>query len=114
MKLITLFLSIVLSTCVFAQTTDTRPKIGLVLSGGGAKGGAHIGVLKKIDEMQIPIDVIVGTSMGAVVGGLYAVGNSALEIEKILSAVAWDSILINKIDRDYLYYRRKRDDDLFS
>ncbi|MCS5709309.1 patatin-like phospholipase family protein [Candidatus Berkiella cookevillensis] len=113
MKLITLFLSIVLSTCAFAQTTDTRPKIGLVLSGGGAKGGAHIGVLKKIDEMQIPIDVIVGTSMGAVVGGLYAVGNSAIEIEKILSSVAWDSILINKIDRDYLYYRRKRDDDLF-
>lgn len=113
MKLITLILSFALSTCVFAQTADSRPKIGLVLSGGGAKGGAHIGVLKKIDEMQIPIDVVVGTSMGAVVGGLYAVGYTAIEIEKILSSVAWDSILLNKIERDYLYYRRKRDDDLF-
>ncbi len=90
-----------------------RPKIGLVLSGGGAKGGAHIGVLKVIDELNIPIDLVVGTSMGAVVGGLYASGYSADEIEKLLTEINWESILRSKIDRTNLYYRRKRDDDIF-
>lgn len=57
-----------------------RPKIGLVLSGGGARGAAHIGVLKYLEEQRIPIDVIAGTSMGAIVGGFYASGLSADEI----------------------------------
>ena len=62
-----------------------RPRIGLVLSGGGARGAAHIGVLKVLDELRVPIDAIAGTSMGAVVGGLYASGLSAREIESIVS-----------------------------
>src|SRR5688500_13827201 len=68
---------------------QARPRIGLVLSGGGARGAAHVGVLKVIDELKIPIDAVAGTSMGAVVGGLYASGMSAAEIEKLLTSVNW-------------------------
>ena len=57
-------------------TTGTRPRIGLVLSGGGARGAAHIGVIRALEEMQVPIDAVAGTSMGAVVGGLYCAGLS--------------------------------------
>jgi NTE family protein len=60
-----------------------------VLSGGGARGAAHIGVLKVLDELRIPIDAIAGTSMGAVVGGLYATGFSAQDIERIVSTLDW-------------------------
>ena len=66
-----------------------RPRIGLVLSGGGARGAAHIGVLKVLDEMHVPVDAIAGTSMGAVVGGLYASGMSATEIEKLIGSLNW-------------------------
>jgi len=61
-----------------------RPKIGLVLSGGGARGGAHLGVIKIFEQKHIPIDGIVGTSMGAFIGGLYASGMSSKEIELII------------------------------
>ncbi|MGV4474965.1 patatin-like phospholipase family protein [Ornithobacterium rhinotracheale] len=63
---------------------ENRPKIGLVLSGGGAKGYAHVGVLEELEKAQIPIDYIGGTSMGAIVGGLYASGYSASDLKKIL------------------------------
>ena len=66
----------------FSQKKD-RPKIGLVLSGGGAKGFAHIGVLKVIEEAGVKIDYIGGTSMGAVVGGLYAAGYNAAQLDSI-------------------------------
>ena len=65
-----LLLLLLLSPALFAQ----RPKVGVVLCGGGAKGAAHVGVLKVLEENNIPIDYIVGTSMGAIVGGLYAIG----------------------------------------
>ena len=64
-----------------------RPKIGLVLSGGGAKGAAHIGVIKYLEEAGIPIDYVAGTSMGSIVGGMYALGYSPGEILDIISAV---------------------------
>ncbi|NPA59593.1 MAG: hypothetical protein GXO30_03890, partial [Epsilonproteobacteria bacterium] len=66
-----------------------RPKIALVLSGGGARGGAHVGVLKVLEEKKIPIDMIVGTSMGSFVGGLYASGKTPQEIEKLLVTTDW-------------------------
>src|SRR5690348_12472055 len=66
-----------------------RPRIGLVLSGGGARGAAHVGVLKVLEQLHIPIDAIAGTSMGAVVGGLYASGFSARDIERIVSTLNW-------------------------
>lgn len=96
---------------IFGETT--RPKIALVLSGGGARGFAHIGVLELLDEMQIPIDLVVGTSMGAVVGGLYAAGYTGAEIREKLLAVEWEKILRNEENRDDRYFRRKRDDNLF-
>src|ERR1700719_30135 len=72
-----------------AQATAHRPRVGLVLSGGGARGAAHIGVLKILEQLRVPIDAIAGTSMGAVVGGLYASGLSARDIEKIMTSVNW-------------------------
>ena len=67
----------------------SRPRIGLVLSGGGARGAAHIGVLKVLEENRVPVDAIAGTSMGAVVGGLYASGLSAADIERVMTSVDW-------------------------
>ena len=74
----------------------SRPKIGLTLSGGGAKGLAHIGILKAIDSAGLKIDYITGTSMGAIIGGLYAAGYSADSIEKITRGIDWDLLLSNQ------------------
>ena len=74
-----------------------RPKIGLTLSGGGAKGLAHIGILKAIDSAGLKIDYITGTSMGSIIGGLYAVGYSADSIEKIARKIDWDLLLSNQL-----------------
>jgi NTE family protein len=87
-----------------------RPRIGLVLGGGGARGGAHIGVLKELERMRIPIDAIAGTSMGAIVGGLYATGMSASELESLLGSLDWAGALSDKPDREDLSFRRKQDD----
>ena len=96
--------------CV-AQTEDvTRPKIGLVLSGGGARGAAHVGVIKVLDEMRIPIDRIAGTSMGAIVGGLYASGLDASELEQIILDADWPDLLSDRPPRAQRTYRRKADD----
>ncbi len=87
-----------------------RPKIGLVLGGGGAKGVAHIGVLKVLEEQKIPIDYIAGTSMGAIVGALYASGLSAEELEKVLTTIDWNDVFSGDPDRRDIDYRRKRED----
>ncbi|MCV6022671.1 patatin-like phospholipase family protein, partial [Escherichia coli] len=79
--------------------TPTRPKVAVVLAGGGAKGAAHIGVLKALEEMHIPVDIITGTSMGAYVGGLYATGMSADEIESFIYSVDWNSGYRDRVDR---------------
>src|SRR3954466_15144796 len=82
---------------LFAATTNAqRPKIGLVLSGGGAKGLAHIGILKAIDSAGLKIDYITGTSMGSIIGGLYAIGYSADSIEKIARKIDWDLLISNQ------------------
>lgn len=104
----TLFMSIAFTA--YSQDTtsvEVRPKIGLVLSGGGAKGAAHIGVLKYIEEIGIPIDYIAGTSMGAIVGGMYAIGYSADEILELISAVDWDMLISNQVDRQRISYTSK-------
>jgi len=90
-----------------------RPKIGLVLAGGGAKGGAHVGVLKKLEEYNIPVDMIAGTSMGSIVGGLYAAGLTPAEIEDELQTLDWDDLFVDKPDRRDLSFRRKSDDKLY-
>ena len=87
--------------------TAVRPKVGVVLSGGGAKGAAHIGVLKYIEEAGIPIDYIAGTSMGAIVGGLYAIGYSPDEMLDIISSVDWNRLISNQVDRKKISYEKK-------
>ncbi len=90
-----------------------RPKIGLALSGGGARGAAHIGVLSVLEENRIPIDCIAGTSMGSIVGGLYAAGYSVDELEAVISGIDWDDAFEDDTPREARSFRRKRDDDLY-
>jgi NTE family protein len=82
-----------------SQSGAERPKIGLALSGGGARGSAHIGVLKALEELGIKVDYIAGTSMGAIIGGMYASGYSAAEIEEILISMDWESALLDRAKR---------------
>ena len=94
-ELLTILLTLLfLTVSLNAQDID-RPKIGLVLSGGGAHGLAHIGVIRYLEDKGIPVDYVTGTSMGAVIGGLYALGYSSAEIEEIAKAVDWDEVLSN-------------------
>ena len=89
---------------------ETRPRVGLVLSGGGARGAAHVGVLKVLEEMRIPVDYVAGTSMGSIVGGLYASGMSPEEIEAAFGTYDWAGVFKSDLDREDLSFRRKRDD----
>jgi NTE family protein len=90
-----------------------RPRIGLVLSGGGARGMAHIGVLRRLEELRVPIDAIAGTSMGAVIGGLYASGLDAREIEAVMTSVNWQDAVRDRPPRQELTFRRKTEDQNF-
>ncbi len=87
-----------------------RPRVGLVLSGGGARGFAHVGVLKALEAARVPVDVIVGTSMGAIIGGLYASGMSAEELEREILAVEWGNLFDRREPRQLLSRRRKEED----
>lgn len=87
-----------------------RPRIGLVLGGGGARGFAHVGVLQVLEENRIPVDVVAGTSMGAVVGSLYAQGKSPAELTRITEEIPWTTIFNDDVPRDRLSFRRKRDE----
>lgn len=80
---------------IFAE----RPKVALVLSGGGARGAAHVGVIRLLEEMQIPIDIVTGTSMGAIVGAMYAIGYTADEMDSLLMAQDWSVLLSNGVPR---------------
>ncbi|MCH7503241.1 MAG: patatin-like phospholipase family protein [Proteobacteria bacterium] len=101
------------STSAAAPPDGGRPKVGLVLGGGGARGAAHIGVLRELERMRIPIDAIAGTSMGAIVGGLYATGISASELEELFASLDWVEVLTDAPGRKYLSFRRKQDDEQF-
>ena len=98
----------------FAQDTIKKPKIGLVLSGGGAKGFAHVGVLKVLEAAGIKIDFIGGTSMGAVIGGLYASGYNATQIDSIVRVTNFDNLLIDYIPRSSKSFYEKRNDELYA
>ncbi|MGF1772982.1 patatin-like phospholipase family protein [Vibrio wakamikoensis] len=97
-----------------AEHADERPTIGVVLAGGGAKGAAHIGVLKALEEMQIPVDIITGTSMGAYVGGLYATGMSAEEIESFIYTVDWNNGYRDRVNRSQRRIRDKEAEDRYQ
>lgn len=92
-----------------AQTADERPRIGVALSGGGARGLAHIGVLQWFEEHQIPIDYLAGTSMGGLIGGLYAMGMDSDEMRQILESLDWDQLLTSSPAYTNLTFRRKED-----
>ena len=107
-----LFVMVLLLISYTALANDTvavrtRPKVGLVLSGGGAKGAAHIGVLKYLEEAGIPIDYIAGTSMGSIVGGMYAMGYSSTEILNLISSVDWNRLISNEVDRREISFEQK-------
>ena len=99
----------------FAQEPAKKPlKIGVVLSGGGAKGFAHIGVLKVLDEAGVKVSFIGGTSMGAVVGGLYASGYSARQIDSIFKTTDFDELIKDFIPRSSKSFYEKRNDELYA
>ncbi|WP_139673443.1 patatin-like phospholipase family protein [Pseudomonas sp. F16(2018)] len=103
-------LLLMLTSITLHAAETTRPKIGLVLSGGAARGLAHIGVLKALEEQGVRIDAIAGTSMGAVVGGLYASGYSIAELEKLATTLDWQQALSDAPPRKDVPFRRKQDD----
>lgn len=91
----------------FVVQAQKQPKVGLVLSGGGAKGFAHVGVLKELEKAGVQVDYVGGTSMGAVVGGMYAAGYSAYEIEEIIKEIDFFSILRDNVEREEKPYFEK-------
>ncbi len=103
------------ATAVAAEAPEAkRPRIGLVLGGGGARGAAHVGVLKVLEELRIPVDYVAGTSMGSIVGGLYASGMNPQEIDQEMRAMDWGELFQDAPDRADRSFRRKRDDELYA
>jgi predicted acylesterase/phospholipase RssA len=107
------FICILLCLCcqvrIFAVDSIKRPKIGLVLSGGGAKGFAHIGLLALLDSLEIPIDYIAGTSMGGILGGLYAIGYRGQELKEMALETDWLELFTDKPSRSSLPYIEKKE-----
>src|SRR5499427_111301 len=96
---------------VLAQQPATqRPRIGLALSGGGARGAAHIGVLKVLEELRVPVDCVTGTSMGSVVGGSFAAGTTPAEMEDIVTHTDWGAVFTDRPPRAEISPRLKQDD----
>lgn len=92
------------------ESAAQRPRIGLVLSGGGARGFAHIGVLQVLEELRVPVDAIAATSMGAIVGGAYAAGYTPQQLAQLARTTDWDNIFSLRAPREALHFRRKEDD----
>lgn len=101
------FIDIMRSRMERIHIEEGRPTVALVLSGGGAKGSAHVGVLKVLEELEIPVDMICGTSMGGLVGGLYSMGYPAAKLDSLLRAQDWDVTLTDKVAPYYISYATK-------
>ena len=99
-------ISILLCLCVFIAPLKAQ-KVGLVLSGGGAKGITHIGIIRALEENNIPIDYVAGTSMGAIVGALYAMGYSPDDMEKLIKSDDFKRWYTGNIEEQYIYYFKK-------
>ena len=93
-----------------SEEAPPRPKIGLALGGGGARGMAHIGVIRELEALRIPIDFVAGTSMGSIVGGLYACGYTPDEMEKLIRSIHWETLFQDAPERPAQSFRRKEDD----
>lgn len=91
------------------QTAQRRPTIGLVLSGGGARGFAHVGVLKVLEENRVPVDYVGGASIGGLIGALYAMGKTPAEIEQLIGTLDWDKLFASSTSFENLSFRRKED-----
>ena len=100
---------LVLSPLRAEDSSPPRPRIGVALGGGGARGGAHVGVLEVLEELHVPVDAIAGTSMGAMIGGLYAAGVPAARIDQQLSTADWSDLLDDRPSYRDLVFRRKED-----
>ncbi len=96
-----------------AVEASERPRIGLVLGGGGARGAAHIGVLRELENMRVPIDAIAGTSMGAIIGGLYASGKTPAELSELIDTLDWKDSFQDTTSRRHMSFRRKQDDEAY-
>jgi NTE family protein len=93
-----------------AEEPPKRPKIGLALGGGGARGTAHIGVIRMLEELHIPIDYVAGTSMGSIIGGLYSCGYTPDQMEKLIATIHWDTLFRDAPERKDQSFRQKEDD----
>lgn len=104
------------TTAASAPTSQeaARPRVALVLSGGGARGFAHVGILKALEAARVPVDMVVGTSMGAIIGGLYAAGMSANELEQEIQRLDWPGMFVSRPPRPLLPHRQKEEDFDFS
>ena len=107
-----LFLILMILLQVLSEAA-ARPKVGVVLSGGGAKGTAHVGVLKVLERAGIPIDFIVGTSMGAIVGSLYSIGYSPEELDSIMMKQDWKQLLSDQQKRENMSLESKEESDRY-
>lgn len=105
------FIGLLISSLIptVVEAVRSRPRVGLVLGGGGARGIAHVGVLQVLEEMQIPIDCIAGTSMGSIIGGLYASGMTPEEMEKTLTKIDWPEVFTDGPPRANLPFRTKQE-----
>src|SRR3974390_2154143 len=92
-----------------SPSSEKQPKLGLVLEGGGALGLAHIGVIQYLEERRIPVRYIAGTSMGGLVGGVYATGRNATELRDVVKGIKWDEVINGQSAYDDLSFRRKQD-----
>src|SRR5690348_6068476 len=93
-----------------AEPGAARPRIGLALSGGGARGAAHLGVLKVLEELRVPVDCVAGTSMGSVIGGSFAAGTTPKEMEEFIARTDWDAVFGDRPPRGEISSRLKQDD----
>lgn len=119
LRVLLAFASLIATASVVAQTESApavteRLRVGLVLGGGGARGAAHIGVLQELERLRIPIDAVAGTSMGAIVGGLYASGMSPADLQQLVESLDWADAFDDQSERANRRYRRKQDDATYS
>jgi NTE family protein len=109
--LLVLLLGLFFATATSAEdSVEDNPELVLVLSGGGARGAAHIGVIRVLEELHIAPDMVVGTSMGAIIGGLYAAGWSPDDMEHLVQAIDWENVFTDRVERRNRSFRRKQDD----
>jgi len=106
---VALILSVVSAVAQAPTSKPSRPTVGLALQGGGALGLAHVGVITWMEEHHIPIDYIAGTSMGGLVGGVYATGHNAAEMRQIVNGIPWDEVMAGQTPFNDLAFRRKED-----